>query len=69
MMLQALVDGMYDEQSEMEQVITRRVNESNIDPTGLRGDTSVIATFMKVEPQRAFGVRTVCVRPTCVVLN
>lgn len=65
MMLQALVDGKYDEQSEMEQEITRRVNEANIGPLGLKGDTSVIATFMKVGPQRASGVRIVCVRPTC----
>ncbi|MBO4885807.1 MAG: fumarate hydratase [Clostridia bacterium] len=65
MMLQALVDGRYDRQSDMEREITRRVNESNIGPLGLRGDTSVIATFMKVGPQRASGVRIVCVRPTC----
>lgn len=65
MMLQAQVDGKYDVQDEMEQEITRRVNESNIGPLGLRGDTSVIATFMKVGPQRASGVRIVCVRPTC----
>lgn len=65
MMLQAQVDGRYDEQSEMEQEITRRVNEANIGPLGLKGSTSVIATFMKVGPQRASGVRIVCVRPTC----
>ena len=65
LMLQALVDGSYDRQSEMEQEITRRVNEANIGPLGLRGDTSVIATFMKVGPQRASGVRIVCVRPNC----
>lgn len=65
MMLQAQADGKYDEQSEMEAEITRRVNEANIGPLGLRGDTSVIATFMKVGPQRASGVRIVCVRPTC----
>ena len=65
LMLQALADGKYDEQSEMEQEITRRVNESNIGPLGLRGDTSVLATFMKVGPQRASGVRIVCVRPAC----
>ena len=65
MMLQAQVDGKYNEQSEMEQEITRRVNEENIGPLGLQGDTSVIATFMKVGPQRASGVRIVCVRPTC----
>ena len=65
MMLQAQADGKYDEQSKMEAEITRRVNEANIGPLGLRGDTSVIATFMKVGPQRASGVRIVCVRPTC----
>lgn len=65
MMLEAQADGRYDIQSEMEAEITRRVNQSNIGPLGLRGDTSVIATFMKVGPQRASGVRIVCVRPTC----
>ena len=65
MMLQAQVDGRYDVQSEMEREITRRVNEANIGPLGLGGNTSVLATFMKVGPQRASGVRIVCVRPTC----
>lgn len=65
MMMQALVDGNYDVQSEMENEITRRVNESNVGPLGLHGDTTVLATFMKVGPQRASGVRVVCVRPCC----
>ncbi len=65
MMLQAQVDGRYDVQSEMEREITRRVNEADIGPLGLHGRTSVLATFMKVGPQRASGVRIVCVRPTC----
>ena len=65
MMLQAQVDGGHDVQSEMEQEITRRVNEANIGPLGLGGGTSVLATFMKVGPQRASGVRIVCVRPCC----
>ena len=65
MMLQAQVDGKFDVQSEMEQEITRRVNEADIGPLGLHGKTSVIATFMKVGPQRASGVRIICVRPAC----
>ena len=65
MMLQAQVEGKYDEQSKIELEITKRVNEANIGPLGLGGNTSVIATFMKVGPQRASGVRIVCVRPTC----
>lgn len=65
MMLEAQVDGKYDVQNEMEKEITRRVNEENIGPLGLHGNTSVLATFMKVGPQRASGVRIVCIRPTC----
>ena len=65
MMLQAQVDGCFGVQSEMEAEITRRINESDVGPLGLHGDTSVLATFMKVGPQRASGVRIVCVRPTC----
>jgi len=65
MMLQAQVDGKYNVQSDMEKEITRRVNEADIGPLGLHGKTSVIATFMKVGPQRASGVRIVCVRPCC----
>lgn len=64
-MLQALVDGTYDEQSEMEKKITEAVNEANVGPLGLGGNHTVLATFMKVGPQRASGVRVVCVRPCC----
>ncbi len=65
MMLLAQVEGRYDTQSDMEQEITRRVNESKTGALGLGGDTSVLATFMKVGPQRASGVRIVCLRPCC----
>ena len=65
MMLLAQVDGKYDTQSDIERIITKRVNEAKIGPVGLGGDTSVLATFMKVGPQRASGVRIVCMRPMC----
>lgn len=65
MMLQAQVDGKYGVQSEMEEEITRRVNEADIGPLGLHGNTSVLATFLKVGPQRASGVRIVSLRPMC----
>lgn len=65
MMLEALVDGQYDQQNEMEAEITKRVNATDVGPLGLHGNTSVLATFMKVGPQRASGVRIVCVRPCC----
>ena len=65
MMLQALVDGSYSTQSDLEQEITSRVNEADIGPLGLHGRTSVLATFLKVGPQRASGIRVVCLRPCC----
>ncbi len=65
LMLQALVDGTYDRQSELESEITRRVNEARVGPLGLGGKTTVLATFMKVGPQRSSGVRIVSMRPCC----
>lgn len=65
LMLQAQADGRYDIQSDMEKEITSRVNAAGIGPLGLGGSTSVLATFMKVGPQRASGVRIVCIRPAC----
>lgn len=65
MMLQALVDGSYLHQSDMEKEITKRVNLAGIGPLGLGGNHTVLATFMKVGPQRASGVRVVCMRPCC----
>ncbi len=65
MMLQALVDGTYDKQSDMEKEITDRVNASQVGPLGLGGRTTVLATFMKVGPQRSSGVRVVSMRPCC----
>ena len=62
---QALVDGTYERQSDLEREITERVNESHVGALGLGGDTTVLATFMKVGPQRASGVRIVCMRPCC----
>lgn len=65
LMLQAMADGNYDMQSELEQTITDRVNKTNVGALGLGGDTSVLGTFLKVGPQRASGVRIVCLRPCC----
>lgn len=65
LMLQALVDGTYEKQSELEQAITRRVNEAQVGPLGLGGQTTVLATFLKVGSQRSSGVRVVSMRPCC----
>ncbi|MCL2110682.1 MAG: fumarate hydratase [Clostridiales bacterium] len=65
LMLQAMALGDFGKQSPLEKDITDRVNESGIGPLGLGGSHSVLATFLKVGPQRASGVRIVCMRPCC----
>lgn len=65
LMMEAMVKGDYGVQSELEKTITDKVNESNTGALGLGGQTSVLATFAKVGPQRASGVRVVALRPCC----
>lgn len=65
LMMEAMVKGNYDFQSDFEKTITGRVNESNTGALGLGGKTSVLATFAMVGPQRASGVRIVALRPCC----
>jgi len=65
MMMEAQIYGRYDKQTKLEKEITSRVNKSNIGPLGLHGHNSVLATFVKVGPQRASGVRVICLRPCC----
>lgn len=65
LMVEAMAKGNYDVQSDFEQTITAKVNESNIGALGLGGKTSVLATFAKIGPQRASGVRVVALRPCC----
>jgi fumarate hydratase subunit alpha len=65
MMLQSMVDGSFDEQSDLEKEITDRVNERGVGASSLGGNTTVLATFMKIGPQRASGYRVVCMRPCC----
>ena len=64
LMMEAIAKGDYNIQSEFEKAITSKVNESNIGPLGL-GGTSILATFAKIGPQRASGVRIVALRPCC----
>ena len=50
---------------DFEKTITKKVNEAGIGALGLGGNHSVMATFAKVGPQRASGVRIVALRPCC----
>lgn len=63
--LEAMKDGRYDVQNEMERKITDAVNAAGIGPIGLGGKTSVLATFIKIGHMRASGFRVVSMRPNC----
>lgn len=65
MMIEAMAKGDYGVQSDFETSITDKVNECGVGALGLGGTHSVIATFAKVGPQRASGVRIVALRPCC----
>lgn len=65
MMMEAMVYGDFNKQTAFEKTITEKVNEAQIGPLGLGGRHSVLATFAKVGPQRASGVRIVALRPCC----
>lgn len=65
LMMEAMVYGDFSKQTDFEKKITEKVNEVNIGPLGLGGKHSVLATFAKVGPQRASGVRIVALRPCC----
>lgn len=65
LMMEAMVYGDFNKQTAFEKRITDKVNESNTGPLGLGGKHSVLATFAKVGPQRASGVRIVALRPCC----
>lgn len=65
LMLQAMAEGDYRVQSDYERKITDALNKTKVGALGLGGDCSVLGTFMKIGPQRASGVRIVCMRPCC----
>jgi fumarate hydratase subunit alpha len=63
--LEALKDADFTKQSEIERKITEAVNAAAIGPLGLGGRNTVLATFVKVGPARASGVRVVSLRTGC----
>ena len=67
LMLEAMAYGRFNVQSPIEKEITDRINQSHIGPLGLGGSITALATFLNVGPQRASGVRIVCLRLCCCV--
>lgn len=67
LLLKSVAYGTLDNQSEHEQQISDRLNQSGIGPLGLGGKTTVLGTYLNIGNQRASGVRIVSVRPSCFV--
>lgn len=63
--MEAMAKGDFGAQSDFEKRITEKVNESQIGPHGLGGKHNVLATFAKIGPQNASGVRIVALRLRC----
>lgn len=63
--LKAMKDGDFSKQNEMEKRITAAVNAAEIGPLGLGGINTALATFVKVGPQRASGIRVISLRVGC----
>lgn len=65
LMLDGMAHGDLRVQDEFEQYVTDRVNDRGCGPLGLGGQPTVLGTFIRIGPQRASGVRIVCLRPGC----
>lgn len=65
--LEALKDANFEQQTDIEEELTQKVNAEQIGALGLGGDTSVLASFVKIGAQRASGWRVVSLRTECCV--
>ncbi len=67
LMLKAMAYGNLNIQSELEKCLTGKLNNTNIGSLGIGGSVTALGSFIEVGPQRASGVRIVCMRPCCCV--
>ncbi len=67
LLLKSIAYGNLDNQSDVEQQITQRLNATGIGPMGFGGKTTVLGTYLNIGNQRASGVRIVSIRPSCFV--
>ena len=67
LMLKAMAYGNLNHQSKIEKKITDSLNHTNVGALGLGGSITALGAMVKVGPQRASGVRIVCMRPCCCV--
>jgi len=66
-MLKAMAYGNLDIQSELEGDLTKTINSLDIGALNMGGSVTVLGSLINIGPQRASGVRIVCMRPCCCV--
>ncbi|MDP1552738.1 MAG: fumarate hydratase [Methanobacteriaceae archaeon] len=67
LMFKAMAYGELFKQSDIEKYLTDSINESQVGPLGLGGQSTALGSFVNIGPQRASGVRIVSMRPSCCV--
>ncbi len=67
LMLEAMAYADFNKQSDLEIAFTNRLNSCKVGPLGLGGDTTALASFIRIGAQRASGIRVVCMRLCCIV--
>ena len=67
LMLKAMAYGNLKKQSLIEKNLTNSINQSNVGALGLGGSVTALGSMVKIGPQRASGVRIVCIRPCCCI--
>lgn len=67
LMLKAMAHGNLNKQSELEKKITRSINDEEIGTLGIGGSITALGSFVNTGPQRASGIRIICMRPCCCV--
>jgi len=67
LMLKAMAYGNLDIQSELEGDLTKTINSLDIGALNMGGSVTVLGSLINIGPQRASGVRIVCMRPCCCV--
>ena len=67
LLLKSIAYGNLDCQTDVENYVASRLNETGIGPLGFGGKTTVLGSYVNIGNQRASGVRIVAVRPSCFV--
>jgi fumarate hydratase subunit alpha len=67
LLLKSIAYGDLANQSDAENYVAQRLNETGIGPLGFGGKTTVLGSYVNIGNQRASGVRIVAVRPSCFV--